>query len=207
MRRKSIIWIVAGVLAAGVLAAVAIVFYHVGFDHGANSGVVSRVRLPLRGGVAIGFPRRFGGNGLGGFGVFLALLAAGGIGALIVYLVGPGHQRAAVVASGPAPTPGGPCDPGRQQFEQWQQFEEWHRQTHGAAAPEAPTAPPQAPVASQNEPAATVPDAAATQNEPAAADLAVPDAAADAAVPDAPPDVAPPGAARPDAPAPRTEGV
>lgn len=199
MRRKSIIWIVAGVLAAAVLAAVAIVFYHVGFDHGTNSGVVSRVRLPLRGAAAIGFPRRFGGDGLGGFGAFLALLAAGGIGALIVYLVGPGHQRAAVAASSPAPTPGGgPYDPRRQQFEQWQQFEEWHRRTHGAAAPEAPTAPPQAPVASQNEPAATVPDAAATQNEPAAA--------ADVAVPDAPPDVAPPGAAPPDTPA-QTEGV
>ena len=153
MRRKSIIWIVGGVLAAAVLAAVAIVFYHVGFDHGTNTGVVSRMRLPLRGGVAIGFPRRFGGGGLGGFGVLLGLLAAGGIGALIVYLVNSGRQGAAVATRVPATAPGGGSyDLRRQQFEQWQQFEEWHRQTHGAAAPEAPTAPlpePDAPTDAQ----------------------------------------------------------
>jgi hypothetical protein len=159
MRRKSIIWIVAGVLAAAVLAAVAIVFYHVGFDQGANTGAVGRVSMPMRGGLAIGFPRRFGGDGLGGFGVLLGLLAAGGIGALVVYLVGSARQGAAVAASVPAPAPGGgPYDPRRQQFEQWQQFEEWHRQTHGVAAPETPTAPLQAPVAAQNERAAAAPD-------------------------------------------------
>ena len=180
MRRMSIvIWIVVGVFAAAVLAAVAIVFYHVGFDHGATTGAVTRVRLPLRSGIAIGFPRRFGG---GGVGVFLALLAAGGIGALIVYLVTSGRQGA-VVASVPAPAAqGGPYDPRRQQFEQWQQFEEWHRQTHGAAAPQAPAAPWQAPVATQSEPPTM-----------AAPNVAAPDAAA----PDAPPA----------APEPPTQGV
>ncbi len=164
MRRMSIvIWIVVGVLAAAVLAAVAIVFYHVGFDHGATTGAVTRVRLPLRSGIAIGFPRRFGGGGLGGVGVFLALLAAGGIGALIVYLVTSGRQGTAV-ASVPAPAAqGGPYDPRRQQFEQWQQFEEWHRQTHGAAAPDVP-APREA--APDEAPDIAAPDAPADAPEP-----------------------------------------
>jgi len=81
------------------------------------------------------------------------LLAAGGIGALIVYLVNSGRQGAAFATSVPATAPGGGSyDLRRQQFEQWQQFEEWHRQTHGAAAPEAPTAPlpePDAPTDAQ----------------------------------------------------------
>jgi hypothetical protein len=166
MRRKSIIWIVAGVLAAAVLAAVAVIFYHVGFDHGANTGVSARMRMPLRSGVAIGFPRRFGGNGLGGLGVLLGLLAAGGIGALIVYLiVGPGRDGATVAAGGPTPAAGGgPNDPSWQQFKQWQQFEEWRRQAYGAA-PEAPTAPLQPPVA---PPVAQSPAAAPPGPEPAA---------------------------------------
>lgn len=186
MRRMSIvIWIVVGVLAAAVLAAVAIVFYHVGFDHGATTGAVTRVRLPLRSGIAIGFPRRFGGGGLGGVGVFLALLAAGGIGALIVYLVTSGRQGTAV-ANVPAPAAqGGPDDPRRQQFEQWQQFEEWHRQTHGAAARQTPAAPWQAPVATQSEPpTAAAPDAAAPSV--AAPSVAAPHEAPDIAAPDAP---------------------
>ncbi len=48
MSRKTIIWIVAGVLAAAVLAAVGIVSYHVGFNHGAGRGVAG-LRGPLRG--------------------------------------------------------------------------------------------------------------------------------------------------------------
>lgn len=148
MSRKSIIWIVIGVLGAAALAAVAVVFYHLGFDHGSSGGVV-RLRMPMGGnGSAVGFSRRFGGaGGFPGLALLLGVLVAGGIGALIVYLVSAGRPAA---AAGSAPTPsstltpgGGPHDPQWQQFEQWQQwqqFEQWRRAPHGAVIPE-PAAP------------------------------------------------------------------
>ena len=39
---QTVIWIVSGVLAAAVVAAVGIVSYHVGFDHGQARVVVAR---------------------------------------------------------------------------------------------------------------------------------------------------------------------
>ena len=103
MSRKTILWIVAGVLAAAVVAAVGIVSYHVGFDHGAGGGVAG-LRMPLRGNgfgiVVVAAAARFRAIGL-----FLALIAAGGIGALIVYLAGPGRHTA-VATSGPTAAPG-----------------------------------------------------------------------------------------------------
>ena len=160
MSRKTIIWIVAGVLVAALVATVGIVSYHIGFDHG-NAGV-------LRSGAAQrGMMRNFAiGDGLArrdagfpGLGLLAAVLLAGGVGAAIVYLIDPGRYSARAVAAGPvapgfAAAPGagagGPADP------QWQQFEQWHRQMHGSGAGEphmaggmiaadAPTQTPDAP--------------------------------------------------------------
>jgi hypothetical protein len=135
MSRKTIIWIVAGVLAAAVLAAVGIVSYHIGFDHGARRGVAN-LRGPLRGyGVGAAFSR--GRVAFPLFGTFLALLIGGVVGAAIVYLTRGGRRPAGATAAGYAAAPGTarPVDP------RWQQFEEWHRYAHYPAAPSgAPTA-------------------------------------------------------------------
>jgi hypothetical protein len=156
MSRKTIIWIVAGMLVAALVAAVGIVSYHIGFNHGnvgvMRSGASQRGMMRnfvIGGGLArrdAGFP---------GLGLLAAILLAGGVGAAIVYLIDPGrHSARAVaasstaggtvaagsVAAGFAPVPvasavaGGPADP------QWQQFEQWHRQMHGSGAGEPHTA-------------------------------------------------------------------
>ena len=150
MSRKTIIWIVAGVLVAALVATVGIVSYHIGFDHG-NAGV-------LRSGAAQrGMMRNFAiGGGLArrdagfpGLGLLAAVLLAGGVGAAIVYLINPGRYSACAVVAGatargtvaagpvapgfaaaPGAVAGGPADP------QWQQFEQWHRQMHGSGAGE-----------------------------------------------------------------------
>lgn len=145
MSRKTIISIVAGVLAAAVLAAVGIVSYHVGFDHGAGRGVAG-LRGPLRGyGLGSAFTRRDAAFPL--FGTFLVLLIGGIVGAAIVYLARAGGHPAGAIPAGHATTPGTgrPVDP------RWQQFEEWHRYAHYPAAPSAA-----APVAAPG-PAATGP--------------------------------------------------
>jgi hypothetical protein len=174
MRRKTIIWIVAGVLVAALVAAVGIVSYHIGFNHG-NVGVM-RSGASQRGmmrnfAIGGGFARRDA--GFPGLGLLAAVLLAGAVGAAIVYLIDPGRHSARAVAAGstaggtvaagsvaagfaPAPVAGavagGPADP------QWQQFEQWHRQMHdpgaaqtqaappAVAAPEAPTVTAQPPV-------------------------------------------------------------
>ncbi len=197
MNRKTIIWIVIGVLAAALVAAVGIVSYHVGFNHGGVRGVVRiGARTPVRNFVfgngvvrrEVGFP---------GLGVFVALLLAGGVGAAIVYLVNPGRRPATVPATGPgaaagyaaapgsvagsaaapgaAPGAGGPYDPqwqqyGQwQQYEQWRQFEQWHRQMHGAGPGEPPaTAPPSAPIATRPATPASPETPASPQTEPQA---------------------------------------
>ena len=170
MSRKTIIWIVAGVLVAGLVAAVGIVSYHIGFNHG-NVGVM-RSGASQRGmmrnfTIGGGFARR--GAGFPGLGLLAVVLLAGGVGAAIVYLIDPdrhssravaagstagGTVAAGSVAAGFAPAPGavagGPADP------QWQQFEQWYRQMHGTGAGEphmaggmisadAPTQAPDAP--------------------------------------------------------------
>jgi hypothetical protein len=164
MSRKTIIWIVIGVLAAALVAAVGVVSYHVGFNHGGGVRGVVRIGAqgPMRNFVfGNGVVRR--GVGFPGLGVFAALLLAGGIGAAIVYLIDPSRRPAGALAGGPgaaagsaaagsaaAPGAGGPYDPQWQQYEQWRQFEQWHRQMHGAGpgAPPAATPAPGAPAGS-----------------------------------------------------------
>ena len=140
MRRKTIVWIVAAMLAAAVLAAVGLVAYHAGFHQGATRSVAVG---PLR---RFGFvtPRVVVGGG-GGFSAaasLLLLLIGGAVGAAIGYLAWGGRAAGAAVAQ-PAtgatvaqPTvvaaAAGPVDP------LWQQFDEWHRSVH--AAPTAGTA-------------------------------------------------------------------
>lgn len=149
MGRKTVIWIVIGVLAAAVFAVVGIVSYHAGFDHGAGAGVINPGG-PLRG-FGFGFGRRFGGVAFFPGLRLLGLLAAGALGALIIYLVTRGRRQEALQTTGqvPASGGGGPADP------QWQQFEQWYRQMHGTAAPETPTAPMEPVTQAPPVPAAT----------------------------------------------------
>lgn len=181
MSRKTVLWIMAGVLAAAVVATVGIISYHVGFNHGAG-GSVANLRGPMRGPFGIVIARR--GGAFPGIGLFLALLAAGGIGALIVYLAGPGRRPAPTAVSGPGAAPGGGAyDP------RWQQFEEWHRYAHNPAGPgwaPGPADPAAAgtsavPVAS-GAPAPNAPVAPA-DGPPAAPDKSSTSAAATAATP------------------------
>jgi len=153
MSRKTIFWIVAGVLAAAVVAAVGILSYHAGFDHRGGRVVVGP------GGVMRGFGagavvvRRD--TAFPAFGAFLLLLIGGIVGAAVAYLARPGTPAGAIPAAAtqPAPYPGGPqASPiagnpapiaGPPVDPRWQQFEEWHRYAHGPANPAgyAPTSP------------------------------------------------------------------
>ena len=172
MRRKIIFWIVVAVLAAAALAAVGIVAYHVGFNHGAGRSVVAG---PLR---------RFGfvtpGVGVGrtaGFSAatsLLLLLIGGAVGAAIGYLAWGGRAAgaAAVQPAFVATTPQPPMAAGAPVNPLWQQFDEWHRSVHAAApAPEAPTAvtpaaPPVATSASPDAPVAPEPRPAGSPEPP-----------------------------------------
>lgn len=193
MSRKTIIWIVTGALVAALVAAVGIVSYHIGFNHG-NVGVM-RIGASQRGmmrnfAIGGGFARRDA--GFPGLGLLAAVLLAGGVGAAIVYLIDPGRRSAHAVAAGStagatvaagsvaagfAPTPSagasGPAD------SQWQQFEQWYRQTHGSGAAQTQAAPP----------AVAVPEAPTAQIQPQTetpptASAAAPDAPIE--TPDAP---------------------
>jgi hypothetical protein len=131
MSRKTIAWIIIGVLAAVVVAVVGVAFYHAGFDHGVSSGAVRRVQMPMAGmngtGVQFGY-RVVRVAAFPGLGLLVGLLAIGAIGALIAYLASSGGRAAPVVPPGPplSPGSGGPNDA------QWRQFEQWHRQMHSA---------------------------------------------------------------------------
>ena len=154
MNRKTIIWIVAGVLGAAVLVAVGIVAYHVGFDHGAGRGVgrgVGNLRGPLRGyrfGAGFGRP----GVGFRPIATLVVFLIGAAIGAAIVYATGGGRRPAGAVSAGyPATAPTGrPAD------RRWRQFDEWHRYAHFPAGPGDPatgaTTPGQAPMAGTSTP-------------------------------------------------------
>jgi hypothetical protein len=161
MRRKTIIWIVAGVLVAALVAAVGIVSYHIGFNHG-NVGVM-RSGASQRGmmrnfAIGGGFARRDA--GFPGLGLLAAVLLAGAVGAAIVYLIDPNRHSAGAGATGAgAPgagaggalaSAGGPIDP------QWQQFEHWYRQMHGSGAAQTlAETPPSAPPATPDTPTQT----------------------------------------------------
>jgi len=157
MRRKTIIWIVAAVLAAAVLAAVGVVAYHVGFHHGATRAV------------AVGPLRRFGLvtprvviGATAGFSAatsLLLLLIGGAVGAAIGYLAWGGRAGAAVAqpavvatSAQPPVAAGAPVNP------LWQQFDEWHRSVHAApaagAVAEGVTAPPTVPPVATSTPPA-----------------------------------------------------
>jgi len=146
MSRKTILWIVAGVLAAAVVAAVGIVSYHVGFDHGGGRVVVGPGRVMRGFGAGAVVVRRD--SAFPVFGMFLLLLIGGIVGAAIAYLARPSADSAGTIQGGlpvaaavpagyAAPPAGPPADP------RWQQFEEWHRYAHGPANPAgyAPTSP------------------------------------------------------------------
>ena len=147
MSRKAIIWIVIGVLALAFVAALGLALVRQ-----SSSVVISKVAPGVPSPPARVFPGSLvgplgqlrigdvvvgaGGGAFRGLALVLALLVAGAIGALIVYLVGPGGRPDAVAATGPAPA--APTDPQYQQFlqwQQWQQFEQWHRKMHAAARP------------------------------------------------------------------------
>jgi len=170
MNRKTIIWIVAGVLVAALIAAVGVVSYNIGFNHG--DGGVMRVGASPRGMmrnfvIGPGFGRRDA--GFPGFGLLAAVLLAGAVGAAIVYLIDPNRHapRAVVVgstagagatdagapgaAAGTATSSAGePIDP------QWQQFEQWYRQMHGSGAAQTQAeTPPSASPASPDTPTQT----------------------------------------------------
>ena len=219
MSRKTIILIVTGALVAALVAAVGIVSYHVGFNHG-NVGVM-RIGSSQRGMmcnlvVGGGFARRDA--GFPALGLLAAVLLAGAVGAAIVYLIGPGRNPDGALAVGAAgagatgagagaatPSASGPIDP------LWQQFEQWYRQTHGGtAAVQAPVAV-QAPAGVQEQavtqaqaatqpPAMTFagasPDAPTiatpSQVEPPPSAPIPPQAAAPAGIPMQPPASAPP---------------
>jgi hypothetical protein len=159
MTRRTVIGVVIALLAVVLLAALVVGF--------ASSHVTSTVVIPqlkagalpsprvrvMPGGFVLPFGQQVGrrvtvgagGGAIGGLGLALALLLAGGIGALIATLVG-ATRPAAAASAPPVPPPGvtSPYDAQYQQFaywQQWQQFEQWHRQMHAAAAPEAATAP------------------------------------------------------------------
>lgn len=153
MTRKAIIWIVIGVLALALVAIGAVAF---GVRSAASSVAIAQVRpSALRSSSARIMPggmvgplgqlrgnsyilRVGGGQAFLGLRLLFALLIGAGIGALIVYLIGPGRHQAAVAAG-----PSGTRDPQYQQFvewQRWQQFELWHRRMH-AATSEEPTMP------------------------------------------------------------------
>ena len=153
-RSKTIIWVIIAVLAVALVAAVVGIAASVARQ---ATSVVSQVGplgqvnrlLPFGPGRLVGPIGQLSGSevvrvAFPGAGLLLALLFAGGIGALIVYAVGP-HRGPTAVASAPTPAPDapGPQDPQYQQFVEWQKFTEWHRQLHAAARPEeaASTAP------------------------------------------------------------------
>ncbi|MGD0997671.1 MAG: hypothetical protein ABR941_05065 [Thermoleophilia bacterium] len=154
MNRKTIIWIVAGLLGAAVLVAVGIVAYHVGFDHGAGRGVgrgAGNLRGPLRGyrfGAGFGRP----GVGFRPIATLVVFLIGAAIGAAIVYATGGGRRPAGTVSAGyPTTAPmGQPAD------RRWRQFDEWHRYAHFPAGPDDPatgaTTPGQAPMAGASTP-------------------------------------------------------
>jgi hypothetical protein len=175
MSRKTIIWIVTGALVAALVAAVGIVSYHIGFNHG-NVGVM-RIGASQRGmmrNFAIGFGLVRRDAGFPGLGLLAAVLLAGGVGAAIVYLIDPNRHATRSVAvgsmagggttvagatgagvpgagaGGALPSAGGPIDP------QWQQFEQWYRQMHGSGAAQTQAeTPPSAPPASPDTPTQT----------------------------------------------------
>jgi len=166
MRRKTIFWIVVAVLAAAVLAAVGIVAYHVGINHGAARSVTVS---PLR---RFGFatPRVVVG-GAAGFSAassLLLLLIGGAVGAAIGYLAWGGRAGAtaaqpAVVATAvqpPVPPAGGPVNP------LWQQFDEWHRSVHAAPSPPVSETPTMAAAAAPPVATSTSPGSAVTQESP-----------------------------------------
>jgi hypothetical protein len=164
MSRKTIPWIVTGALVAALIAAVGIVSYHIGFNHG-NGGVmgISPQRGSMRGfAFGSGLVRRDA--GFPGLGLLAAVLLAGGVGAAIVYLIDPDRHSARAVAVGSSagagatgagaggamPSAGGPIDP------QWQQFEQWYRQMHGSGAAQTQAeTPPSAPPATPDTPTQT----------------------------------------------------
>ena len=170
MSRKTITWIVTGALVAALIAAVGIVSYHIGFNHG-NVGVM-RIGASQRGmmrnfAIGSGLVRRDA--GFPGLGLLAAVLLAGGVGAAIVYLIDPNRHSARAVAVGSSagasatgagapgagaggalPSAGGPIDP------QWQQFEHWYRQMHGSGAAQTQAeTPPSAPPATPDTPTQT----------------------------------------------------
>ena len=177
MSRKTITWIVTGALVAALIAAVGIVSYHIGFNHG-NVGVM-RIGASQRGmmrnfAIGSGLVRRDA--GFPGLGLLAAVLLAGGVGASIVYLIDPGRHSARAVAAGSTagagatgagapgagaggaipsaggamPSAGGPIDP------QWQQFEQWYRQMHGSGAAQTQAeTPPSASPATADTPTQT----------------------------------------------------
>jgi len=196
MSRKTIIWIVAGVLAAAVVAAVGMVSYHVGFDHGAGRVVVGP-RGALRGfGLGAVVTRRDA--AFPAFGAFLALLIGGIIGAAITYLARPGASSAGAMAGGTLPAtavPTGYAAPpaaGLGVDPRWQQFEEWHRYAHSPASPAgAAAADPYATTAPQAgaPPADQAVEPAASTHAPAApADVPATSADVPGASADTPPD-------------------
>jgi hypothetical protein len=128
MSRKTILWIIAGVLAAAVVVVVGALAYHMGFDHGSPA--------VMHGPSGYGyFSRRFTAFPAGLL-LLLVLIAGAAIGAAVVYAFR--SQAAATVGS----TPGGPTGP-RTEAE-WRRFEQWHQYAHGswpaAAASTAPLA-------------------------------------------------------------------
>ena len=170
MSRKTIAWIVTDALVAALIAAVGIVSYHIGFNHG-NVGVM-RIGASQRGmmrnfAIGSGFVRRDA--GFPGLGLLAAVLLAGGVGAAIVYLIDPNRHSARAVAVGSSagagatgagapgagaggamPSAGGPIDP------QWQQFEQWYRQMHGSGAAQTQAeTPPSASPATADTPTQT----------------------------------------------------
>ena len=179
MSRKTITWIVTGALVAALIAAVGIVSYHIGFNHGGGGVMgISAQRGSMHGfAFGSGFVRRDA--GFPGLGLLAAVLLAGGVGAAIVYLIDPNRHapRAAAVSStagagatgagatgagapgagapragagGAMPSAGGPIDP------QWQQFEQWYRQMHGSGAAQTQAeTPPSASPATADTPTQT----------------------------------------------------
>lgn len=174
MSRKTITWIVTGALVAALIAAVGIVSYHIGFNHGGGGVMgISAQRGSMRGfAFGPGFVRRDA--GFPGLGLLAAVLLAGGVGAAIVYLIDPNRHSARAVAVGSTagagataagatgagapgaaagaamPSAGGPLDP------QWQQFEQWYRQMHGSGAAQSQAeTPPSASPASPDTPTQT----------------------------------------------------
>jgi hypothetical protein len=151
MRRKTIFWIVAAVLAAAVLAAVGIVAYHVGFNHGSGRSVA--VGPLSRGGFVAPRVVVGGAAGFSAAASLLLLLIGGAVGAAIGYLAW-GSRAAGATAAQPAFVPaGGPVNP------LWQQFDQWHRSVHATPGPaiyEAPTmATPAAPPVATSTPSAS----------------------------------------------------